>query len=64
MEVDEILCLAFSRQTLSHFFSSPVSLGKNQNLKHEKIKWKSEVPLTDTQLKNRRTEFWETAPGM
>lgn len=38
-----------------------MSLGKNQNLKHEKPKWKSDVPLTEGQLRSKRDEFWETA---
>jgi hypothetical protein len=26
-------------------------------------KWKSDVPLTDGQLRSKRDEFWETAPA-
>ena len=37
--------------------------GKNQLLKHEKPKWRSEVPLTEGQLRSKRDEFWETAPA-
>lgn len=40
-----------------------VSIGKNQPLKHEKLKWKSDVPLTDGQLRSKRDEFWDTAPA-
>lgn len=40
-----------------------VSIGKNQALKHEKPKWKSDVPLTDGQLRSKRDEFWDTAPA-
>jgi len=40
-----------------------VILGKNQPLKHERLKWKSEVPLTDGQLRSKRDEFWDTAPA-
>ncbi|KAI1294605.1 Ubiquitin domain-containing protein 2 [Halotydeus destructor] len=37
--------------------------GKNQPLKHEKPKWKSDVPLTEGQLRGKRDEFWDTAPA-
>ncbi|PRD23177.1 UNVERIFIED_CONTAM: Ubtd2 [Trichonephila clavipes] len=36
---------------------------KNQPLKHEKPKWKSDVPLTGGQLHSKRDEFWDTAPA-
>lgn len=36
---------------------------KNKPLKHEKIKWKSDIPLTEYQLKRKREEFWDTAPA-
>jgi hypothetical protein len=39
------------------------SVGKNQALKREKTKWKSDVPLTDGQLRSKRDEFWDTAPA-
>lgn len=32
-------------------------------MKPEKPKWKSEVPLTDGQLRSKRDEFWDTAPA-
>ncbi|XP_070539632.1 ubiquitin domain-containing protein 2-like [Ptychodera flava] len=38
-------------------------LGRNQPLKPEKPKWKSDVPLTDGQLRSKRDEFWDTAPA-
>lgn len=40
-----------------------VTIGKNQPLKHEKPKWKSDVPLTGGQLHSKRDEFWDTAPA-
>lgn len=40
-----------------------VSIGKNQPLKHERPKWKSDVPLTEGQLRSKRDEFWDTAPA-
>lgn len=44
-------------------FQQTVSIGKNQPLKQEKLKWKSDVPLTDGQLRSKRDEFWDTAPA-
>lgn len=32
-------------------------------MKPEKPKWKSDVPLTDGQLRSKRDEFWDTAPA-
>merc|ERR550532_2810772 len=40
-----------------------VSIGRNQPLKPDKPKWKSDVPLTDGQLRSKRDEFWDTAPA-
>ena len=39
-----------------------VSIGKNQALKSERPKWKSDIPLTEGQLSSKREEFWDTAP--
>ena len=36
---------------------------KNRPLRHEKIRWKSDMPLTEGQLKSKRDEFWDTAPA-
>lgn len=44
-------------------FFFPVSIGRNQPLRHEKHKWKSDVPLTAGQLRSKRDEFWDTAPA-
>lgn len=30
---------------------------------HETIRWKSDVPLTEGQLRSKRDEFWDTAPA-
>lgn len=38
-------------------------IGRNQPLKAESPKWKSDIPLTRGQLKSKRDEFWETAPA-
>ena len=43
--------------------TSAVSIGRNQPLKPEKPKWKSDVPLTEGQLRSKRDEFWDTAPA-
>lgn len=40
-----------------------VALGRNQPLKREKPKWKSDYPMTDGQLRSKRDEFWDTAPA-
>lgn len=39
------------------------STRKNHPLFHETIRWKSDVPLTEGQLRSKRDEFWETAPA-
>lgn len=36
---------------------------KNHPLCHEVIRWKSDVPLTEGQLRSKRDEFWDTAPA-
>lgn len=36
---------------------------KNHSLCHETIRWKSDVPLTEGQLRSKRDEFWDTAPA-
>ncbi|XP_066277847.1 ubiquitin domain-containing protein 1-like isoform X2 [Branchiostoma lanceolatum] len=38
-------------------------MGRNQPLKKDKPKWKSDVPFTDGQLRSKRDEFWDTAPA-
>lgn len=30
---------------------------------HEVIRWRSDVPLTEGQLRSKRDEFWDTAPA-
>ncbi|XP_075803667.1 LOW QUALITY PROTEIN: ubiquitin domain-containing protein 2-like [Microtus pennsylvanicus] len=40
-----------------------VALGRNQPLKREKPKWKSDCLMTDGQLRRKRDEFWDTAPA-
>ncbi|XP_048865813.1 ubiquitin domain-containing protein 1-like isoform X2 [Brienomyrus brachyistius] len=36
---------------------------RNEPLKKEKPKWKSEFPMTEGQLRSKRDEFWDTAPA-
>lgn len=43
--------------------SLPVALGRNQPLKRERPKWKSDYPMTEGQLRSKRDEFWDTAPA-
>ncbi|KAJ8281526.1 hypothetical protein COCON_G00040450 [Conger conger] len=40
-----------------------VALGRNQPLKRDTPKWKSDYPMTDGQLRSKRDEFWDTAPA-
>ncbi|KAG8251664.1 Ubiquitin domain-containing protein 2 [Homalodisca vitripennis] len=44
-------------------FPTPGSTRKNHPLCHETIRWKSDVPLTEGQLRSKRDEFWDTAPA-
>ncbi|XP_050733758.1 ubiquitin domain-containing protein 2-like [Eriocheir sinensis] len=37
--------------------------GKNVPLRHERIRWKSDMPLTENQVRSKRDEFWDTAPA-
>lgn len=48
---------------LSSSSLSPVALGRNQPLKRERPKWKSDYPMTEGQLRSKRDEFWDTAPA-
>ena len=50
---------------LTYCFSShiAVALGRNQPLKRERPKWKSDYPMTEGQLRSKRDEFWDTAPA-
>lgn len=50
-----------SHSGLSDSSSAPVT--KNKPLKTEKMRWKSDIPLTDGQLMSKRDEFWDTAPA-
>uniref|UniRef100_A0A3B3VD16 Ubiquitin domain containing 2 n=1 Tax=Poecilia latipinna TaxID=48699 RepID=A0A3B3VD16_9TELE len=40
-----------------------MALGRNQPLKRERPKWKSDYPMTEGQLRSKRDEFWDTAPA-
>jgi len=50
-----------SNSGLSDSSLAPVT--KNKPLKAEKMRWKSDIPLTDGQLMSKRDEFWDTAPA-
>lgn len=43
--------------------SPRVSHAKNRPLRSERLRWKSDLPLTEGQLKSKRDEFWDTAPA-
>jgi len=48
----------------SGFSESSLSpTNKNKPLKPDKIRWKSDIPLTEHQLTRKRVEFWDTAPA-
>lgn len=40
-----------------------VAIGRNRPLNVDKQEWITEVPMTMTQLRTKREEFWETAPA-
>uniref|UniRef100_A0AAY4CPN0 Ubiquitin-like domain-containing protein n=1 Tax=Denticeps clupeoides TaxID=299321 RepID=A0AAY4CPN0_9TELE len=40
-----------------------VCIGRNEPLKKDKPKWKSDYPMTEGQLRSKRDEFWDTAPA-
>lgn len=54
---------AASRQQAQQQQTTTVQTTKNRRLKHDKIKWRSDIPLTEGQLKSKRDEFWDTAPA-
>lgn len=56
-------CIGAHRDGNSPSEDSSDLTGHNQPLKPEKPKWKSDVPLTEGQLRSKRDEFWDTAPA-
>ncbi|XP_055343790.1 ubiquitin domain-containing protein 1-like [Paramacrobiotus metropolitanus] len=44
-------------------YEGAVAIGKNQSLKKERLRWRSQVAMTEGQLKQKREIFWETAPA-
>ena len=52
--------LAFHMQSFS-LLSCP---GRNEPLKKERLKWKSDYPMTDGQLRSKRDEFWQLSDPM
>ncbi|XP_023169591.1 ubiquitin domain-containing protein 1 [Drosophila hydei] len=59
--------MSVSSASASRPVSAGIALGgaarKNRPLCHETIKWRSDVPLTEGQLRSKRDEFWDTAPA-
>lgn len=51
---------AFSDSTSSALHTTHT---KNKPLRQDKIRWKSDIPLTNGQLQSKRDEFWDTAPA-
>nr|XP_039263034.1 ubiquitin domain-containing protein 1-like [Styela clava] len=58
-------CLGSHRNRRHPRYGDPnyPAIGKNQPLKKEHPRWRSEVPLTEGQLRSKRDEFWDTAPA-
>lgn len=64
--VIDYMCCDFSLQSLptgNQIGSNGGPPRKNHPLCHETIRWKSDVPLTEGQLRSKRDEFWDTAPA-
>ncbi|XP_059982443.1 ubiquitin domain-containing protein 1 isoform X1 [Lagenorhynchus albirostris] len=65
---EEILspCVLGDGDAVNTWGGSPASCpswGRNEPLKKERLKWKSDYPMTDGQLRSKRDEFWDTAPA-
>lgn len=45
------------------FACFPSPAGRNEPLKKDRPKWKSDYPMTEGQLRSKRDEFWDTAPA-
>lgn len=58
-------CLSRDQSSLadSEELEGGMTLGKSRPLLQERLKWKSDVPITEGQLRSKRDEFWETAPA-
>lgn len=50
-------------QYLFSVFVLAVAIGKSQQLKKEKLRWRSQAAMTTEQLAEKRKIFWETAPA-
>ena len=57
------LTLLFSGQIKHDLLFFFLFQGRNEPLKKERPKWKSEYPMTEGQLRSKRDEFWDTAPA-
>lgn len=68
MDIEFRICFVF--HFCNRFLATGNQIGsnggpprKNHPLCHETIRWKSDVPLTEGQLRSKRDEFWDTAPA-
>jgi Ubiquitin-binding domain len=52
-----------TKETKEKLCSADGSVRKNHPLCQEVIRWKSDIPLTNGQLRSKRDEFWDTAPA-
>jgi len=55
--------LKIGRATNIHCYLTAGPGRKNQALCQDNLRWKSDVPLTEGQLRSKRDEFWDTAPA-
>ncbi|XP_076042763.1 ubiquitin domain-containing protein 2 isoform X2 [Oratosquilla oratoria] len=58
-----VLPHGFMRTNFKYIIGGGLSIGKNVPLRHEKLRWKSDMPLTEGQVRSKRDEFWDTAPA-
>lgn len=58
-------CLSRDQSSLadSEELEGQIGLGKSRPLLQERLKWRSDVAITEGQLRSKRDEFWETAPA-
>uniref|UniRef100_A0A3P8QBF0 Ubiquitin-like domain-containing protein n=1 Tax=Astatotilapia calliptera TaxID=8154 RepID=A0A3P8QBF0_ASTCA len=60
------VCCIFHQSTLqcvAAVTQALATIGRNEPLKKDRPKWKSDYPMTEGQLRSKRDEFWDTAPA-
>uniref|UniRef100_A0A3P9QBK9 Ubiquitin domain containing 1b n=1 Tax=Poecilia reticulata TaxID=8081 RepID=A0A3P9QBK9_POERE len=53
----------FKAEAKRNFSSAVLQQRRNEPLKKDRPKWKSDYPMTEGQLRSKRDEFWDTAPA-